>query len=213
MIETLITIGITVAVALVVEVVADLIENWGAPEMPTQTKAEMSETDQKMIQETQALMQECFGDDVVERFRNASNLDRISMTGDFAKRLAALYDLDIDVDVVIEEAQHCGAYNWKDRKAVFNIILMTVESDNAHFDYCVKETLDTIIHELRHAVQHKAIRQEGFWNVAEERRVAWANNMTPGNYIRPEVDKKGYVGQPIEADAYTFAAEVMQGVH
>jgi hypothetical protein len=212
MLETMLVIAAGLAVGMLIDTVINLIDSWGEQDLPEQTKVEMSETDQKMIQQTKALMQECFGDDVVERFRSASNLDRINMTGDFAKRLAALYNLDIDVDVVVDEAQHCGAYNWKDQKAVFNIILMTVEKDNTHFDYCIKETLDTIIHELRHAVQHKAIQVDGFWNVDEERRIKWANNMAPGNYIRPNVDRKGYVSQPIEADAFTFAAAVMQGV-
>lgn len=209
----IITALISVGLGLVCGVIEGLMERWGQRSLPEAAQVEMSETDQQMIQESQQLIQECFGENATETLRAASNIERINLMNEFAQRLAQLYDLDIDVDVVIQNANNQGAYNWGTKKAVFNIILLTVDADSPHFEACVRETLDTIIHELRHAVQHKAIEQDGYWNVSEERRGAWANNMAPGNYIRASVDYKGYVKQPIEADSATFAAQVLQGVH
>ena len=131
---------------------------------------------------------------------------------EFAEELVKRYGLDIDVDITVSQIENCGQYNWQKRKAEFNIVALMLDGNHEHFEYCVRETLDTIIHELRHAVQHKAIRDEGFWNVEEERRVRWAENMMKGNYIRPEVNFRAYCSQPIEADAATFAARVMEGV-
>lgn len=214
MIETYVIaalIGLTIgAVAAVVD---ELRSNWGTCALPETSQVEISETDREMVQQTQQVIQECFGENTVESLRTAKNVERIAMMNEFAQRLVQIYDLDIDVDVVIQETDHHGAYSWNNKKAVFNIILLTVDGDNPNFEVCVREVLDTIVHELRHAVQHKAIEQEGYWNVDEERRVAWANNMTPGNYINPAVDFRGYTKQPVEADAATFASQVLQGVH
>lgn len=204
----------TIVVELVFQGIFALWQCLGKPkEMPVADQVEMSEKDKQKIDETQQLIQECFGENVVENLKNASNKERIALMAEFAEKLAELYDLDIEVDVTISDAQNCGFYNWQEKKAKFNILLLTIDSSNEHFEYCVREVMDTIIHELRHAVQHKAILEEGFWEIEDERRAEWANNMTEGNYIRPEVDMKGYVNQPIEADASTFAGLVMNGVH
>lgn len=214
MLETYVIAALAgLALGVVAGVIDGLRQRWGNRSLPETAQVEMSETDQKMIQETQQVIQECFGENAVETLRAAKNMERISMMNEFAQKLVQLYDLDIDVDVVIQETNNHGAYSWGDKKAVFNIILLTVDADNPNFEACVREVLDTIVHELRHAVQHKAIEQDGYWNVDEQRRIAWANNMAPGNYIRPSVDFKGYVNQPVEADSATFAAQVLQGVH
>lgn len=212
--KVLIALGVAMAVDLLFNVVVGLIKRWGQQKkLPENAKAELSDTDREKIEVTQRLIADCFGDNVVERIKNASNKDRIALMTEFADRLAREYGLDIEVDVTVDNIQNCGAYNWEKRKAVFNISLLMIDGNHAQFDYCVRETLDTIIHELRHAVQHKAIQEPGFWNVSDERRTAWANNMTKGNYITAAVDARAYVGQPIERDAFTFAAAAMEGVH
>lgn len=214
MIETFVLAAlIGLAVGAVVGVVDELRRQWGSCALPETAQVEMSQTDQRMIQQTQQVIQECFGVNAVESLRTAKNVERIAMMNEFAQRLVQIYGLDIEVDVVIQETNNHGAYTWNNKKAVFNIILLTVDGDNPNFEACVREVLDTIVHELRHAVQHKAIEQDGYWDVDEERRAAWANNMAPGNYINPAVDFRGYTKQPVEADAATFAAQVLQGVH
>lgn len=210
--EPLVLAGVFAAAELLINWVGSLIDRWGRQEMPETVQAEMSATDEEKIEATQELIKECFGENVVETLRNTSNKDRISLMAEFAEKLVAEYGLDIEVDVTVNNVQSCGSYNWENKKAVFNIALLAMEGNEEHFEYCVRETLDTIIHELRHAVQHRSIEQGGFWNIDDERRSAWANNMCPGNYIRPEVDMRGYANQPLERDASTFAALVMKGV-
>lgn len=211
--EVLVTLAIAAVALLLSEGVKYLIDLWGTKQiMPEQVKAEMSETDLEMIEKTKSVIRDNFGDSVLDTIANASNKERIDLMTDFATSLAKEYGLDISVDITVSDAGNCGFYSWTDKKAVFNIALMMVDKDNEHFAYCVRETIDTIVHELRHAVQDKAIHEEGFWNVSEDKRVAWATNMQPGNYISASVDRRGYFTQPLERDAFTFANMAMEGV-
>lgn len=210
--ETLVVLAVIHAIELIVDAVGELIDMWGSRTLPESAQAELSDTDKEKIEETKDLIQQCFGDDVIERIRRSSNKERINLMVDFADRLAKEYGLDIDVDVTVNNVTNCGAYDWKLKKAEFNIALLMMDGGNEHFEYCVRETIDTIVHELRHAVQHQAIEGRGFWNVDEERKTLWGNNMLPGNYIGGEVDLRRYASQPIEKDAFTFTALVMEGV-
>ncbi len=190
-----------------------LIERWGTrqvEQVPESVQAELSETDKEKIKETQELIHEKFGDSVVESLRNASNKQRVDMMDDFAKELATLYGLDIEIDITVDQISSCGYYNWAEKKAVFNIAMLMADGNDKNFAVYVREVMDTIIHELRHAVQRKAVAEPGFWDVDEERRRIWTENMN--NYIRPEVDYHGYAHQPIEADSVTFAGAVMSEV-
>ena len=210
--DTLILVAAALALELIVTGIGKLINMWGQRTLPQTAQAELSETDKQKVEETKKLIRQCFGENVTEWIRRASNRERIELMAEFAERLAREYGLDIDVDVTVNNINNYGSYDWKEKRAEFNIALLMVDGSNEHFDYCVRATLDTIIHELRHAVQHKAIENSGFWNVDEERRTQWATNMAPENYIRAEVDLRGYASQPIEKDATTFAALAMEGV-
>ena len=212
MTELLIAAAVGIVVGMLAALVDNLLAQCGQQSLPETSRAELSETHRKKAEETRALIERCFGDDAVERLKSASNKDRIRLMTEFAEQLAKLYDLDIEVDVTVNELKNFGAYNWKEKKAVFNIALLTVDGNHEHFDFCVRETLDTIIHELRHAVQHRVTEEPGFWNVDETRRLAWARNMTPGQYISASTDLRAYAKQSIERDAATFAAAAMEGV-
>ncbi len=210
--DTLILMAAVLALDLIVTGIGKLIDMWGQRTLPQTAQAELSETDKQKVEETKELIRQCFGENVTERIRRASNRERIELMAEFAERLAKEYGLDIDVDVTVNNINNCGSYYWEEKRAEFNIALLMEDGSNEHFDYCVRTTLDTIIHELRHAVQYKAIENSGFWNVDEKRRMQWATNMAPGNYIRADVDMRGYASQPIEKDATTFAALAMEGV-
>lgn len=209
-----ITLAVAAGLLAIFEGVKGLIDLWGekkqARSLPEQVKAEISETDKEMLEKTKEVITNNFGDSVIKKIADATNKERIDLMTDFATELAKAYGLDIDIDICVNEINNCGYYVWEDKKAVFNIAMMMVDKNNEYFEYCVRETLDTIIHELRHAVQHKAISEEGFWNVDEERRIKWAENLT--NYISPKTDRKGYSLQPIELDAATFANAAMERV-
>ena len=192
--------------------IRSMFTTWGTREVeqvPEDVKVDLGETDKEKVKETQELIHEMFGDNLVEKMKSVSNKQRLDMMDEFANELAKRYGLEVDIDIVLDQANACGAYFPGQKKFVFNIItIMDTSVDN--FDYYVRTVFETIIHELRHAVQHKALEEPGFWGIDDERRKTWKENMD--NYIRPEVDFRGYARQPIEADATTFAGAVLEGV-
>lgn len=180
--------------------------------MPETIKAELSDKDKEMAQQTKDLIHEQFGENVSDSIRAMSNMDRLQAANRFANDLAQLYGLDIEIDVVAQDATQCGYYDWSSGKAVFNIVELWISNDDPDFDAHIQNFFDTIVHELRHAVQRKAVTEPGFWDVEEERRQKWDENFQPGNYVRADVNIRGYMEQPLENDAYTYAAYVMEGV-
>lgn len=98
--------------------------------------------------------------------------------------------------------------------ANFNIVELMWRGDDEQFEARIRNFIDTIVHEERHAVQHRVIREPGFWQIDEERRTAWARNTPPPNkrYIRASVDIRRYRTQPVERDAFTFADLALRGV-
>ena len=207
-----ITVGIGVLTLVAVWAIDKLLSLWGDVELPTSEEVIFNDFDKKKIIASRTLITQCFGKNIVETFKYASNLERIKMTEDFAKRLATEYGLnDIDIDVVVDRHK-LGYYNHEMKKAVFNIELIVNSEHSENFNFCVRETIDTIVHELRHAVQHHAIDNPGFWNIDVNTLNSWKYNTRHGNYIRPEVDLEGYSNQPIEKDAFHFSSEVVKGL-
>ena len=210
-VSTILKYGIYFGAVALINVIRNKIKLWGQQrKMPQTQQAQMSETDLKEIEVTKELINTCFEGDPVSCLKNASNVEKINMMSGFAQKLAEEYGLDVEIDVTIDESKSWGYYNWEENKAVFNIAQIVLASNSENFAYFVRESLDTIVHELRHAVQYKAIRESGFWGVDDERRKLWADNIQ--NYIQPTVDFKAYSKQPIENDAITFAALALEGV-
>ena len=207
----LVATGVIAAAKLIGRLIGSLISRWGkkTEQLPETVKAPLSETDKKMAEETRNVIKEKFGDNVVETLKNASNKERLDMIEDFAKTLVNLYGLDVEVDIILGEEGLGGYHDGRKNKIVFNITgLMNTESEN--FAYFARFAVETVIHELRHAVQYKSINELGFWDVDEKTRMEWKNDLD--NYIPPEVDFRGYALQPIEVDARTFADEAMSEV-
>ena len=178
--------------------------------LPIPIKTELSETDNKKIEETRELIRNKFGEDVADTVAKADEKERAEMMGDFAKELAQLYGLEMDIDITVGEGSVWGCYDPETNKAVFNIAALMIDSNDESFKVVVFEVVDTIIHELRHAVQYKAIEDPEFWNTGKKRSKIWKANMK--NYIRAGVDPKGHANQPVEADAVTFADAVLSEV-
>ena len=207
------TFALAGAIGLLVGAALRLFGIWGTRnprEIPETVKTELSDKDKEKVKETQELIHEKFGDDVVDSLRKASNKQRVDMMDEFARELALLYGLDIEIDITVDKITSCGYYTYDQKKAVFNIAMLMIDGDHENFADCVYEVLDTIVHELRHAVQHKAVSDPTFWDIGEERAKTWDDNMK--NYIRPNVDPRGYARQPVEADAVTFAGQVLSEV-
>ncbi|MBE6728104.1 MAG: hypothetical protein E7562_05615 [Ruminococcaceae bacterium] len=195
--------------------VCNLFGVWGnapAQNPPQQAiSAPMSDTDKEKIKETQNFIKEKFGDNVVDHFREIPKKERVAELTEFAEELAKLYGVELEVDINAEHINSCGFYNFETKTLEFNIKYLMFEKNDENFAFFIKEAINTIVHELRHAVQHKATKESGFWNVDEKTRAKWANNFR--NYISPSVDMRGYANQPVEADATTFANAALEGIN
>lgn len=96
-----------------------------------------------------------------------------------------------------------GYYN-QDGYVYLNDDVLTDESNRL-------DALDTVFHEGRHAFQRAAMNDPEKYGISQETAEAWRNNQPPYNYIRHDEDPVGYRNQPIERDAFSFAASVIKG--
>jgi len=206
-----ITLGTIVTALLVAEVVCAAVEFlhdlWGycvnAP--GTLCTAEMSETDIKMQEQTRDMIHETFGENIIDSVQDMDAAQRIKSAQNLIQALQKEYDLDVKVEFYGDDRHQCGFYNSRDNTLNLNVADLLSKTPER-----IQEFFDTIIHELRHAVQWKAIREAGYWNVEEERSKAWAKNFA--NYISASVDPRGYANQLVEVDARTFASGCLEGV-
>lgn len=180
----------------------------------------LSEQDREMAQQTAEVIKGHLGEDPTQRMLEMSSNEKIETVETIAKELIELYALDdVSVEICTLPGSMMGYYN-RDAKVLkvdVTDLLIDVEALDPEkrieaFRYIVKETLDTVVHELRHAVQYRAIEldDDSYWGIDEQRRIEWARNMA--NYIRGSDDPKGYFNQAIECDSFTFAYEAMRGV-
>lgn len=92
-----------------------------------------------------------------------------------------------------------GAYNSETNTITLNSRLL--ENDNP------QTTMETILHESRHAFQQYAVDHPWRVNVDYNTIATWEDNFN--YYIRPEWDFEAYEKQPLEADANLYAEKVM----
>lgn len=71
-----------------------------------------------------------------------------------------------------------------------------------------KDLMNTLLHESRHAFQHRCVNHPESCNVSPKVIEEWKENQK--HYIRPEDDFVAYKNQPIEKDANDFADNVMK---
>lgn len=204
-----ISAGIRAVMELAVHTYQWLRQLWGERRISPESlvQAPMSEEDLEMCEKTGQTIREIFGDDVYERVEDASYSERIALAEEMVQKLTEVYGLELEPCRLFVDSNetNCGGYEIKERRINLNIAAMFSE-DEAQ----VYELLDTIVHELRHAVQWEAVRTADFWNMDGETRDRWRENFM--NYVSPGQDINGYIHQPVEEDARTFAYHSMKGV-
>ena len=71
-----------------------------------------------------------------------------------------------------------------------------------------KDLMNTLLHESRHAFQHRCVKHPESCDVSPKVIEEWKDNHK--HYIRPDDDFVAYENQPIEKDANEFADSVMK---
>lgn len=70
------------------------------------------------------------------------------------------------------------------------------------------QILTTVLHEMRHALQHEAVNAPHMFDIPNDTIESWRQNFE--KYIKPEDNFPKYYCQPVEVDARTFAQLVMK---
>lgn len=162
----------------------------------------LSEQDLQIAQQTGETIRQCFGGQLSERIPHMSAQQRVDATKQLIEQLTALYHISItSVNLVKLPENECGSYNPETGVITLNSVYLMTNNIA-----CVREFLDTIVHELRHATQFSILEGNDFWQTPAETKADWFRNIVPmSNYIRPERNIREYALQPVEHDAFSFA--------
>lgn len=172
-----------------------------------EAKVPLTETDLHYIDRTRKILQETFGSDIASCLWAMTSREREKAVIQLAERLAAAYGLEISVNAAITDPQNFGSYDWNNRTISFRTDGITSSAYPEDWPYRVHTTLKTLIHELRHAIQHRAILEDDFWQVPLATRGQWALSR-----LHYTDDPENYLHQSIELDAMVFAEKAMEGV-
>ncbi len=201
------------AVSLTVSMFRWLRDLWNEHITPPQslTDAPMSETDLKMCEKTREIIDEVFEGDIFEAVSDASYSERIAYAENLIQRLTGEYGLNLENCslYVDSNVDNCGGFIIRENRIKLNVAALFSEDKD---QTC--ELINTIVHELRHAVQWSAVKSEEFaaqWDISEETREKWKQNFL--NYITPQQDLHAYTFQPVEDDARTFAFRSLKESH
>lgn len=184
---------------------------WGAIRNPPETlvSAPMTERDQEMADRTKQIVTEIFGQDAAATVEEADYNGRVALASDLIKRLSEAYGVQLDgCELYIDSnINNCGGYSIKENKIKLNGAYLFSEDPDLIYEF-----IDTVIHELRHAVQFQSILNPEIaetWQVSEETRENWKQNFL--DYVPASANMRAYMSQPVENDARTFAALSLRG--
>ena len=212
MVEYLLDAALVLAGLAVVTAVTTLTRKlFGVRPKTPQFQVNFTECDYKMMLETQNLIQDDFskkGESIVQTMGDLSVEERKKKAESFVTHLANLYGISAEVEWFTDSIERCGNYN--NGIIRLNDAELQLPPDTPEYESQLRNFVDSIVHECRHAVQINALLSPGFWNISDENLMQWYNNLR--NYIPSVLDLRGYCEQPVEADAFAFAATILKGV-
>lgn len=176
------------------------------PQKPVIDESLLRAKDREMIAQSQDIFREVLGENMIANVSGKTPQERIDTIPELVTKLADLYGLSgITLRLFQEKSSNYGSYNWSNGELALNVQYLMCNDPEA-----IREFYDTIVHELRHAVQIQMVRQPDFWGADLQLRAKLAHNFN--HYIRANRDPKGYMEQLVERDAFTFAYVTMEGV-
>lgn len=209
----LLTIIVVLTLVELVRIISELLE-WGN-ELPRPDidailaeRYHPEECDEKMKVECQALLEDFFKEPsdlpmylrIEHHMKGMSSEQKKVLIEQITQKTSSIMGVNI-ASVNFENSQSMGAYHLGKNS-------LMVSEAYLEFDECNVEIIKTIFHELKHAVQFKAITPGGnIWGYSEETLIAWANNFQ--DYINYMWDPEGYILQAIETDSFGFECSVI----
>ena len=188
---------------------------WGSETLPPPNISDIltqnykpEECDRKMIENCQNLLQRFFKEPVdlpmaqriEQKMKGLSNEEKKQLLSEIT--LEACKVMDVNVSQVIFADDPCmGYYNFEENVIMFSNAYIAQDAYNV-------EIVKTVFHELKHAVQFRAIGRDGnVWGYSQETLIAWAGNYV--DYISCSSDPEGYFKQPLEVDSFGFECSVV----
>lgn len=170
----------------------------------------LHDTDKEYIAASKEILHEELGENPTETLLKTDDAEeRISAIKALTLRLAEAYRLeDIKIEFgCIEDLSVCGYYSRDENKIFLNCVhLITTNAE------LTTEFLDTIFHELRHAVQYKMIESEEYVWCNDKKSVKQiADNLIPEHYISYGENMRAYRNQYVEIDAREIAMYILEG--
>lgn len=129
---------------------------------------------------------------------------RETVLRDFSDKVADIFGVTISrLEFVDMPDRYWGEYTPSDGSIKIN-------SDVLSEPEKLKGTIDTLLHETRHAFQYEIVNGNITGNVAQETLAEWRYNID--NYIPASLDFQAYRNQSIEKDARNFAGSVLEKI-
>lgn len=131
--------------------------------------------------------------DLFYNFKGIEGRSEVAM--EFFDNIKHIMGIDAELSFIPMSGTLCGGFKPKSNTIELNSRYLENPSCNG--------LLNTILHESRHAFQMQCIQNPQSCNVSPEIINMWKNNIT--HYIPSSLDYQAYRSQPIEADAFAFA--------
>lgn len=169
---------------------------------------DLTEEDKQLIDKCREVMGQNFPEGIENRLKGMSPSERMQLFRDLVKELSSVYGVEIS-DVAFLKNNEIGSgclgyFDQTNNNIRFNVDLLNMDEPEI-----LRAMVDTIFHEMRHALQFRAVTDSTCSYGSEEQRQKWALNFV--DYIPSHVDFAYYQQQVIEDDARQFAAEVIKG--
>lgn len=165
----------------------------------------MTEEDNQTINRCKDILHEEFPEGIEAKTRSLSIDEREELFRTLVGKFSGAYGVDIS-DIRFLPATEIGEYTFGYYNSELNFIAFNRDFLQSNDPAVIKEMINTILHEMRHAYQFKVITNTGIGS--EEQRRTWALNMA--NYIPAEVDFALYQLQAVENDARAFAELILK---
>jgi hypothetical protein len=144
-----------------------------------------------------------FTPEVMENWDRMSAEQRHQYIGEYTDYISRVLGVSIkEIKVADLNPNHLGTM-FCDGTMVLN---SRFYDSTEHF-YRPEVLINIITHEVRHMFQYSAMQKPELYGVPQETADLWLDNKN--NYISGHDDPQGYWSQPIEADARSFAQQVM----
>lgn len=145
---------------------------------------------------------------IVERYQNEGLLEEYAESGlnDKMRIATAFFDevseaMGIDTDFSFIPMPYGMEGGYDPSKNSIELNINSLENPNCN------SLFNTILHESRHAFQHRAVDNPDSVSVDNNTIESWRQNFD--NYISPWLDYEAYREQPVESDAFDYADNIL----